>query len=443
MQASWRVLATNRDLKALLAAGLVSGIGDWILIAGLLYHVYAMTRSTVASALTVFSAFAPQVLLGPVGGALADRWDRKLTMIVTDVLLAIGLLPLLAVHSSAQVWIVFAVLVWEGAVQQFFTPAQQAMVPRVVPDDQLVVANGLNGQVSAISRLAGSGLGGLIAAASGIVGISLADAGSFVVSAAVLGLVRTSGAVERAADQGRRLVALAQDLRSGLRLSTKHPVLRKLLVFAVITSVGEGIVGTLFAPFFRHVLYGSSQSFGLFMAAQAIGSIVGGAVVTSVGPRLPASRLFSYGAIGFGALDLAIFLYPLGYVAVWPATVGIVLVGLPGALCAAGLLTLFQRNTEDSHRGRVFGAIGAVDGAAVLAGSLAAGYLSQPFAIIPVIALQGAGYLIAGLLMSVWLREDRRERPSPVGAYEGVGQTSGIPVVVLSETEDRYRIMSS
>jgi len=418
LRASWRLLASNRDLKALLAAGLVSGIGDWILIAGLLYHVYAMTRSTVASALTIFSAFAPQVLLGPVGGAFADKWDRKLTMIVTDVLLAIGLLPLLAVRSGAQVWIVFAVLVWEGAVEQFFTPAQQAMVPRVVPNDQLVVANGFNGQVSAISRLAGSGLGGLIAAVSGIVGISLADAVSFVVSAAVLTLVRTSGAVERGAAHGRRLVALAQDLRTGLQLSAKHRVLRKLMVFAMITSIGEGIVGTLFAPFFRHVLHGSSQSFGLFLAAQAIGSIVGGAVVTSFGPRVPAWRLVSYGAIGFGALDLAIFLYPVGYVAVWPATVGIVLVGLPGALCTAGLLTLFQRNTEDSHRGRVYGAFVAVNGTAVLMGSLAAGYLSQPLAIIPVIALQGAGYLIAGLLMTVWLRDSEHvpAHPAPTAS---------------------------
>jgi MFS family permease len=167
-----------------LSAGLVSISGDWILLVGLLYRVYAMTGSTVASALTVLSASAPPVLLGSVAGMFADRWDRKRTMIVADLLMAAGLLPLLAVHGSRQAWIVFAVLFWEGAVEQFFSPAQQAMVPRLVPDDQLMAANVLNGQVRDVSRLAGSALGGVIAALGGLVAVTMADAASFVVSAA-------------------------------------------------------------------------------------------------------------------------------------------------------------------------------------------------------------------------------------------------------------------
>ena len=57
----------------------------------------------------------------------ADRWDRKRTMIAADLLLAAGLLPLLLVRGAAQIWIVFAVMFWEGSVQQFFSPAEQAM----------------------------------------------------------------------------------------------------------------------------------------------------------------------------------------------------------------------------------------------------------------------------------------------------------------------------
>ena len=66
--------------------------------------------------------------------------------------------------SAGQVWIVCAVLAWEAAVEQLFTPAQLAFIPTLVPEDRLVAANALNGQVSDVSRLAGSGLGGLIAA---------------------------------------------------------------------------------------------------------------------------------------------------------------------------------------------------------------------------------------------------------------------------------------
>lgn len=409
MRASWRVLAAHRDLRLVLSAGLVSRAGDWILLTGLLYRVYAMTGSTAASALTMVSSFLPQVLLGPVAGVFADRWNRKLTMIAADVLLAAGLLPLLAVHGAGRVWIVFAVLIWEGVIEQFFSPAELAMVPRLVPDDQLVTANALSGQVNDISRLAGSAIGGLVAAAGGITGVALADAASFAASAVLLMLVRTSGAVERQVRPGRALAAVTSDLRAGLRLATGHRMLRALMIFGLITSVGEGIVGTLFAPFFRHVLHGSSQGFGVFLAAQAIGGIAGGLLAASIGQRVRPARLLSYGAVAFGLGDLGIFLYPLGYAAVWPAMAGIIIVGLPVALTMAGLLTLFQQNTADSYRGRVFGALAAAEGTAMLTGALAGGYLTRVFGIIPVIAIQGAGYLTAGLLMTAWLRD----RPRP------------------------------
>ena len=101
MRETWRMLRGRRDLRLVLSAGVISLSGDWILTIGLIYHVYAVTGSTVASALTMASSFAPQVLLGAVAGVFADRWDRRRTMIVADLLLAACLLPLLAVHDSA------------------------------------------------------------------------------------------------------------------------------------------------------------------------------------------------------------------------------------------------------------------------------------------------------------------------------------------------------
>jgi Na+/melibiose symporter-like transporter len=413
MRTTWRMLASRRDLRLVLAAGLISGAGDWILIVGLAYRVYAITGSTVASALTMASSCAPRVLLGAVAGVFADRWDRKRTMITADLLLAAVLLPLLLVHGAGQVWIVFAVMFAEGAIQQFFSPAEQAMVPTLVPDTELVAANAVSGQVSNTSRLAGSALGGIIAAAAGIGAVTLADAASFVASAALLALVRATGrAAARPGGPGgpagpvrERIADIGDELRDGLRLSARHRVLRTLMIFALVTSVGEGIMSTLFTPFVEHVLHGSSQEFGLVVAAQAVGGILGGALAAGFGHRVRASRLLSCGAIAFGLVDLAIFLYPLGYVAVWPAVAGMVIVGFPGALTMAGLMTLFQRSTSDSHRGRVFGALSAVEGVTVLAGTLGAGYLSRYAGIVPVLAIQGAGYVVAGLAMLARLRE--------------------------------------
>ena len=434
MRATWRILAGRRDLRLVISVGIISLTGDWILTIGLIYRVYAMTGSTMASALTMASSFAPQVLLGAIAGVFADRWDRRRTMIAADLLLAAGLLPLLLVHGAAQVWIVFAVMFWEGSVEQFFSPAEQAMVPRLVPRDELLTANAVSGQVSNVSRLAGSALGGILAAAGGIIAVTLIDAVSFLTSATLLALVRTSG---RTGSPGggsvrSKLAQIGMELRDGLRLTAQHRVLRALTTFALVTSVGEGIMSTLFTPFVEHVLHGSSQEFGLVVAAQAIGGIAGGMVAAASGHRVRASRLLSSGAIAFGLVDLAIFLYPLGYVAVWPAVAGMIIVGLPGALTLAGLITLFQRNSEDSYRGRMFGAVSALEGVTVLAGTLGAGYLSRFAGIIPVLAIQGAGYVVAGLAMLAWLK-DGADPPAPAADRGEAGGQGELTLIAADE----------
>jgi MFS family permease len=259
-----------------------------------------------------------------------------------------------------------------------------------------------------VSRLAGSALGGILAAFGGILAVTLADAASFLASAALLGLVRTNG--RTAGRQGgptpARLAQVGAELRDGLRRATRHRVLRALMIFALITSVGEGTMSTLFTPFVEHVLHGTPQDLGLIMAAQAVGGIAGGMVAAASGHRFRAGRMMCYGAVAFGLVDLAIFLYPLGYVAVWPAVAGMIVVGLPGALTLAGLITLFQRSSEDAYRGRVFGAVSALEGITVLAGTLGSGYLSRFAGIIPVLAVQGVGYVLAGLALLAWLKEE-------------------------------------
>src|SRR6266581_9070493 len=178
---TWR-----HGLRLLLAAGLISLTGDWIMRIGLAYYVYALTGSTLASATMLLASFVPQIVLSSVAGVFVDRWDSKWTMIVSNLLLAAGLLPLLAVHRADQVWVIYVVTAWEGCVQQFFIPAQQSLLPSLTEDSYLVTANALNGQASDISRLAGSAAGGVLAAAGGLAALTSADFASFVLAAALI-----------------------------------------------------------------------------------------------------------------------------------------------------------------------------------------------------------------------------------------------------------------
>lgn len=411
---SIRCALAQRGLRLLLSAGLISLTGDWVLRVGLAYYIYALTGSTLASALMLLASFVPQVVLSSLAGVFVDRWDSRRTMAISNLLLAVGLLPLLAVRHADQVWIVYSVMAWEGCVQQFFTPAQQSLLPHLIDDEHLVTANALNGQTSDISRLVGSAVGGITAATGGITALALVDMTSFLVSAALIARISAVRRDRSAAAGGRSLAGRLAQLRAewaeGLRLSTRQRVLRVVLIFLLVTCVGEGIMSTLFAPFVRSVLHGSGQDYGFIVSAQAVGGIAGGLIAASIGDRARAARLFGWGAVAFGCIDLVMFLYPLAWVAVWPAAVCMIVVGLPGALTLAGAMTLVQRGTADGQRGRVFGALGAVEGVAIVAGTVAAGFLGQAIGIIPVLATQGAGYVAAGLLVVVALRHEAPAR---------------------------------
>ncbi len=420
LRAPFHLLRRYHDLRLLLSAGLVSLSGDWVLGVGLAYSVYALTGSTLASAATLLSSFVPQVLVGSFAGVFVDRWDRKRTMVVTNLLLAVGLLPLLVVSGADRIWLVYVVLAFESVVEVFFAPAEQAFLPRVVADEDLVAANALNGQVRNLARLLGSGLGGVAAAVGGITAVAVVDAATFLVAALLIARIRESGkAVEppegEAAEVVRgRLGALMDEWRVGLRATWHTPVVRALIIFTLITSAGEGIMGTLFAPYVRHVLHSGAQVYGVITGVQAIGGILGGFLVAALHDRWSPVTMLAAGAVVFGLVDLAIFLYPLLWVSPWPAAVGMVLVGLPGAVTVVGFQTLLQRHTRDAERGRVMSLEMLAGSVTVVVGSLAAGLLGDRIGIMPVLAVQGGGYVVAGLLMFGLL--DRSAGRTPAAA---------------------------
>src|SRR6478752_614369 len=147
------LLRTHRDLRLLLAAGLVTMTGDWMLSVGLVYTVYDVTGSTLASAVALMAAFVPQVVTGLVAGVFVDRWSRARTMVVAT--------------------------------------ADSAMLPLIVPGEGRLTANALNGQVGHVARLVGGAVGGVVAATGGLGAVVVVDAASFLLAALLVQLIRT------------------------------------------------------------------------------------------------------------------------------------------------------------------------------------------------------------------------------------------------------------
>ena len=182
----------QRNFTLLWLAGLISLIGDWALSVGLPIYVYLLTHSVLALSIAVLVESIPNIVLGSVAGVFVDRWNRKYTMVVTNLLLALTLLPLLLVRTADRVWIIYIVSFALACFEQFFIPAQNALLPTLVKEEHLVQANSLNSLSSNLARLIGPALGGLIAAAFSLNGIVVVDAVSFLVAAMFVALIATS-----------------------------------------------------------------------------------------------------------------------------------------------------------------------------------------------------------------------------------------------------------
>ena len=412
MKDLWGVLARQRDYRLMLSAGLISLIGDWLLRTGLAFQVYVLTGSTLASGGLLLASFLPAVVLGSLAGVFVDRWNQRTTMIVTNILNAVVLLPLIAVNNESKIWIVYGVVLAQSCLQQFFQPAEQSLVPVLVNDEQLVTANALNSQIRDLARLIGAALGGVLAAAGGLTLLALGDAATFLIAVVLVARMRHRQVRPENPEQtaGGAIKRLKEEWAEGLRLCVAGPAIRLFFVFCMVTGVGEGIMSTLFAPFVSSQIGGDGQVYGLIVSSQAVGGIVGGLVAAAIGSRWPAARLWGIGALAFGLIDITLFLYPLASDSVIPAFVCMIVVGLPGALTIAGMMTVFQNLTVDGTRGRIYGAVGAAESVAVLIGITAAGFLGDAVGIIPVLVVQGLGYVAGGLVV---LSRRRMLAPGP------------------------------
>jgi Na+/melibiose symporter-like transporter len=395
----WQVLVRRRDYRLVLGAGLISLTGDWVLRTGLAFYVYTLTGSTLASGGLLLTSFLPLVVLGSLAGVFVDRWDRRRTMIATNLLHAIVLLPLLLVRDESMLWVIYLVVLAQGCLQQFFRPAEQSLVPLLVEPQHLVTANALNNQSNDIARLVGAALGGILAAVGGLTLLALVDAASYLIAMAfLLGVRHRAARVVRERTTGA-VRQLKNEWVEGIRICLAGPAMRLVFVFGLVTGIGEGAMSTLFAPFVSSELGGDGTAYGLITSSQAIGGIVGGLVAAAVGGRFVAAKVWGAGAVLFGLIDLALFCYPLFWDSLVPAYVLMMLVGLPGAFAIVGAMTVIQRLTEDASRGRVFGALFAAEGVAVLVGISASGILGELVGIIPILIFQGLGFVIGGLVV--------------------------------------------
>ncbi|MGI8975152.1 MAG: MFS transporter, partial [Thermomicrobiales bacterium] len=396
----------QRDFALAWLGGLISMMGDWVLYIALPLYVYQLTGSTLATSAMFIAELIPALLFGSVAGVFVDRWDRKRTMVISNLLLAVTLLPLLAVRSADWVWVAYLVGFVQSSNSQFFRPAENALLPRLVDEERLLNANSLNALNNNLARLLGPAVGGSVMGLYGISAVVLVDAVSFLAAAGMIALISTSGRIERAGAATTEVAQRAwrkvwQEWMEGVTLVRRHRAVALLLGLNGVALLGEGVFSVMFVVWVGDVLGGGSRELGWLMSAQAVGGLLGGVLFGSIADRFSPVRLLGVGSIIFGILDLALFNYPLFVSGIWIGIALIGLVGIPTIGIGAGFTTLLQRAVRDEYRGRVFGIMGTTSALLQLAGTVIAGVLGGVLGPIVLLNIQGGSYVLMGLLALV------------------------------------------
>ena len=399
----------RRDFALVWTAGLVSDTGDWLLMIALPLFALSATGSALDASTVFLVELVPMLLVGSFLGVLVDRWDHRRTIVVVALLQGVLLLPLLFA-SADRMGIVYAVAAVEAVLGAVINPARQAMIPQLVGADQLARGNALIAVSDNLARLVGSPLGGLAFALWGLPGIVIADAATYVVTAALVALSRPHP-VAPPADGEATATAEKRILREwveGLALIARSATLRTLALIAALGGVAQGLFLVLFLVYVTQNLGAGDTGAGIIRGVQAIGGVLGGLVTGLIARRLGPRSMIGGGYLVFGMLSLLTWNLAPFTTALWVYCGLFIAMGLPAVTTATGEITLVQTAVPPRALGRVIAAMTTVDGAAQAVGLLLAGLLADSHDIVPILDVQASLYLLCGVIGIIALRGTRR-----------------------------------
>ncbi len=339
-------LRQSRDFRLIFASGIVTYLGSMITYVAIPFQVAELTGSFVAVGLIGLAELVPLILFGLYGGALADRVDRRVMVIATEV--ASGLLVLILMLNAAlpepQVWVLYVIAMLLAVTDGLQRPSLEAMIPRVVAHDQLAAASALNSLRWQLGSIVGPAIGGLLLSAGGAVAAYGVDALTFLLSVVLLWRLRS---IRAARDEAQDSPALRQ-VAAGLRYAWS----RKDLLGTYAVDLVAMVFAFPYALFpFLAADLGAPWALGLLYAAGAVGSL---AVTLTSGWTAHVHR---HGR----AIVLAASLWGLamGLVGLAPGLVAVLaLLAVAGAAdMVSGIFrtTMWNQTIPDDVRGRMAG----------------------------------------------------------------------------------------
>lgn len=383
-----------RNFRLFFAGQAISLSGTWMQAIASSWLVYRLTNSAFLLGIAAFAGQIPTFFITPFGGVLADRFDRRRMLVITQTLamLQAFVLAILSLTGAVAVWHVIVLNIFLGSINAFDIPIRQAFVVDMVENKMdLGNAIALNSLVFNGARLIGPSIAGILIATVGEGVCFLVNGLSFL--AVIIALLAMSVQPQEA--PGKKSQVL-QRLKEGFIYTFGNATMKYILLLTVLISVMGMSYVVIMPVFAKDILGGGARTLGFLMGAAGLGALMGAAYLAARKGIEGLEKIIFAAAVIFG-LGLIAFSFSSR---LWLSLIFILCAGFGIMVQTVGSNTILQNLTHDDKRGRVMSFyamafMGMMPFGSLLAGSLA-GRIGAPGALF----ISGAACVIGSLIFS-------------------------------------------
>ena len=408
---SWRktfAAFRHRNYRLFFGGQLISVIGTWMQQVALGWLVYTLSNSAFTLGAVRFLSAIPVTLFTLVGGAMADRFEKRRIVILTEstaMVLAFALAAL--VHFGViKIWQIALVGFLDGMTDAFDIPTRQSFVIEMVGKDDLMNAIALNSSLFNGARVFGPALAGVLIGVIGLTGCFFVNGLSYLAIVAAYFAMRLPAAAPRAERK-----PVWHETVEALRYVRGHRFLLGIISLVTIVSLFGWPYSVLLPVFARDVLHVQASGYGYLMAANGVGALFGALTLASLGDSVARRKLFYGGLFGF-CIMLAVFALSHVY---WLSALALAGSGFFMIIFFATANTAVQTRVPDDLRGRVMGIYALAFLGLTPFGSLLAGAIARATSASFAVSLGAVICLVAGLVTMRLARPPLPvAQPSPV-----------------------------
>ena len=377
----------NKNFMFLFTAKLISQLGDAIYNIAIGWYILATTKSSIAMSIYISVGTVVYVLMGPFGGVIADRLERKQLIIWMDIIRGVviaftGLLMYVHIQSIWLFCIASAILSVCGAI---FVPASNALIPNIVENSQLTKANSMGASIQSVSNIVGLIAGGILYTIIGIKKIFILNAVSYILCGILEMFIFLNKTEKSTLEISGKKHFIKELIDTYIFIKNKRGLYIIMWIYTLINFITVPLFAIFLPYIFNQILETSAIKYSYIGASTAIGFLIGAAILSLMPEKDKISLYIRVSMIGLCTLVLSMYIVFKGYQSGFILTSGLVIlfaiisffIGISNSTINIPIMVLMQKSVPDEMLGKASGLVNTFVMCAIPLGIIVGGIVTE------------------------------------------------------------------